>query len=96
MRTGEIIEADADDLAIEKGIGLWIGTFDGLAAFFIEQTGKQVEPAEQFDKPLVHQGLGQYDEGTLGTAGKMEAVKDEAGLDGFPQAHFIGKQYTGL
>ena len=96
MRTGKIIEADADDLAIEKGITLWIGTFDGLAAFFIEQTGKQVEPAEQFDKPLVHQGLGQYDEGTLGTAGKMEAVKDEAGLDGFPQAHFIGQQDTGM
>ena len=69
-RGSQIIETDADDLTVEKGIGIGVGSFDGLAAFLIKQTGDQVEPAEQFDKPLVHQGLRQNDQGTLGPAGQ--------------------------
>ena len=67
-----------------------------MAAFLIKQTGDQVEPAEQFDKPLVHQGLRQNDQGSFGPAGQMQAVQNETGLDGFPQADFIGEEYTGL
>ena len=95
-RGGQIIETDADDLTVEKGIGVGVGSFDGLAAFLIEQTGDEVEPAEQFDKPLVHQGLGKYDQGPFGPTGKMQAVQNETGLDGFAQAYFIGEEYTGL
>ena len=54
MRTSKIIKADTYNLAIKKGIGFRSRTFDGLATLFVKETGYQIEPAEEFNKPLVH------------------------------------------
>ena len=83
--TGQVIEAHANNLTVEKGVGFGVGAFDRLAAFFVEETGQQVEPTHQFDEPLMHQGFRKDDQGAFSPSGQVEAVKNEAGLDGFPK-----------
>jgi len=41
----------------------------------------------------MHQRFGHQDEHARGFAGQMHAVQDQARLDRFPQAHFVGQQY---
>ena len=81
-----------DELGIKERIGFRVMGFDGLAALLVEDGEEQVEAAEKLDEPLVDERLGDEDEDAVGAAGEMKAVKDEAGLDGFPESDFIGEQ----
>ena len=90
--TGQVVQAYANNLTVEKGVGVRVGAFDRLAAFFVEETSQQVKPTHQLDEPLVHQGFRKDDQGALGSSGQMEAVKNQTGFDGFSQAYFIGEE----
>ena len=58
MRTGEIIEADADDPAIEKGITLSITPSMAWQRSSSNKLASRLNWRSN-DKPLVHQRLGQ-------------------------------------
>ena len=58
--------------------------------FLVEDREEQVETAQKFDEPLVDQRFRHEDEDAPGETGEMEAVQDEAGLDGFSKPHLIG------
>ena len=66
-----------------------------LAAAFVIDGEEEVEAAQQLDEPLVDQRLGDKDQDAVGAASQVQAVEDEAGFDGFPQAHFVGEEDAG-
>ena len=95
-RGSQIIETDADDLAIEKGLA------SGSAPSMAWQRSSSNKLASRLNRrssSINHwciEDSGSMIRALFGTAGKMEAVQDETGFDGFAQAHFIGQQNAGL
>jgi hypothetical protein len=61
-------------------------------ALFVVNAEPQIEAAEQFDEPLVGQRLRDEDEDPFRFSHGQEALEDEAGFDGFSQAHFVGEE----
>jgi hypothetical protein len=86
----EELDATEDELVIEEGVGVGMPLFDGQAAFLIEDGGVEVKATEHFDEPLIDERFGDENEGAGGAAAEEETVEDEAGLDGFSEADFIG------
>ncbi len=87
--------AGDDELAVEKGVGSRVAGFDGDDAFLVEEVEEEVEPAEEFDEPLVNERVGEDDEDAVGAAGEVEAVENEAGFDGLAEADFVGEEDAG-
>ena len=92
---GEEGKGADEELAIEEGVAAFGAVFDGGAAGFVEEAEAEVEAAQQFNEPLVDEGFGDENEDAVGPASEVEAVEDEAGLDGFAQADFIGEKDAG-
>ena len=85
-----------DELVFEEGIEFGILRGDGLASFFIEDGEGEIEAAVKLDKPLMDEGVGEEDEDAVGATGEVEAVEDEAGLDGFSEADFVSEEGAGV
>ena len=66
--------------------------FDGFAARLVEESEQKVEPAKQFDEPLMNERLGNQNQDAFGAACEMEAVKDKAGFDRFAEPHFVSEK----
>ncbi len=64
----------------------------GLTLVLVQQSDVQREAAQQFDQPLVGQAVGHQNQRALYPASQQQAVKNQAGFDGFAQAHFVGQQ----
>ncbi len=92
---GEKGEAGEDELGIEEGVDAFVVVLNGLAAVFVKETEEEIEAAEEFDEPLMEEGVGDEDEDAGGAAGELEAMKDEAGLDGFAEADFVSEEDAG-
>jgi hypothetical protein len=92
---GEEGEAGEDELGIQEGVDAFVVVFDGLAAVLVKEAEEEIEAAEEFDKPLMEEGVGDKDEDAGGAAGELEAMEDEAGLDGFAEADFVCEQDAG-
>src|SRR5688572_22491758 len=54
----------------------------------------EVEAAQQFDEPLMHERFGHKDQRALHTSGEDEPVQDEAGLDCLSEPDFIRKKHS--
>ena len=67
-----------------------------LAAAFVVDREEHVEAPKQLHEPLVDQRLGDEDEDAVGAARQVQAVENEAGFDGFPEANFVGEKDAGM
>ena len=56
-RAAEQRERTKDELAVEERVAFGISGFDGGAALFIKEAEHQIEAAQQFDEPLMRQGI---------------------------------------
>ena len=68
---------------------------DGGASRLVEDVEPQVETAQQFEKPLVHERFRHDDEHALRATGEQQPVEDQAGLDRLAEADFVGKEHAG-
>ena len=71
-----------------------LALLDGLAAFLVEDVEPKIEAAQQFHEPLVHQRFRHEDQHALRAAGQDQPMQNQAGFDGFAQAHFVGEQHA--
>jgi hypothetical protein len=83
-----------EDSRKAKSVAAGHGLFQRLAAFFVVDREAEVEAAQQFDEPLVHQRVRQQHQRARGAAGGELASEDHAGLDGLAQAYFVGQQHA--
>ena len=88
-------QAAEHQLTVEERVDARFVEFDGLAAVLVEDAKEQVEPAPQFNKPLVDEWLGQEDQDSAGPACAMEPVQDQARLNRFTQTDFVGQKNPG-
>ena len=86
-------QAGHNQLIIEKWIDLWIRCLDGNAAILVKDVKPQVEPPQEFNKPLMNEGLRHQNQNPRRPAGVDQTMQDEAGLNGLPQTHLIRQQY---
>jgi hypothetical protein len=91
----EKIDAREDQLIVEEGVRTGFARLDGGAAFFIEDVQPDVETAEHFDEPLMHERFRHQHEDAFRPAGEQQAVENQAGFDGLAEAHFVGEQDPG-
>ena len=91
---GEKADAREHELIVEKRIRLRVGRLDGLAAFLVEDVEPEIEAAQQFHEPLMHERFREDDEHALRAAGQEQPMQDEARLDGFAEAHLVGQQHA--
>ena len=90
----ERLEATDHELIVFEGIGLGIDCGGGFAVLGIDEGEPEVKAAEQLDKPLVDERFREHDKDPLGPAGELQAVEDEAGLDGFAQPDLVGEEHA--
>ena len=93
-RSGGISREEIDranhELAVEEGIHA--GGVERGAPFLVENRKCHLEPPEHFDEPLVDERGRKKNQDACRTAGQVQALQHEAGLNGFPEPHFVGEQ----
>src|SRR5581483_11104424 len=75
-------------LDFEKWIGLSIRT----APLCIINVEPEIEPAQQFQEPLMDERFGYKNQCTFHASGQDQAVQNQAGFDSLPQPDFIRQQ----
>ena len=80
---------------VYQGIDIIFLGLEVVVAALVDDGETQVEAAQHFHQPLVNQRIRHHNQGPAGAAGVQLVMQDQAGFDGFTQAHFIGQQYPG-
>jgi hypothetical protein len=94
IRSGEERDGAERELRGEKRVLRGVARFAGEAAGFVVDAEPEIEAAEQLDEPLVRERFGDENEDAFRLTDGEEALEDEAGLDGFAEAHFVGEEHA--
>ena len=87
------VEAGQHELIIQKRIRARFAGLDGGAPFLIEDVQPHVEASEHLHEPLMHERFGHQHQDAIRPSTQEQAVQDQAGLDGFAQAHFVREHH---
>ena len=66
--------------------------FAGDATGFVVDTEPEIKAAQEFDEPLVREGLGHENEDAFRLADGEEPLEDETRLNGFSQPDFVREE----
>ena len=92
LAAGEERHGAEGELRGEKRILAGVTLLAGDATRLVIDAEPEIEAAEQLDEPLMRQRLGHEDEHAFRFSDGEEALEDEAGLDGFAEAHLVGEE----
>ena len=67
----------------------------GLTPPDIKDAEAEIEAAQQFHIPLMHQRLRHQDQDPVSPSGQMQPVQNQAGFDRLSQPHFICEEHPG-
>jgi hypothetical protein len=88
---GEEVHRGDHGLPVEERIHGLIALFLGTEQILVDHGEHVVEAAVEFHHPLVDQLRGRDHQHAPDLAGHVQAMEDEPGFDGLPQAHFVGQ-----
>ena len=91
-RVRQETDAANDLLIVQEGVLDGFLIVDRTTPFLVEQAHVQIEFAEHFDEPLMHERFRDDDQDPFDLFAHQQAVKDEARFDRFAQSDFVGKQ----
>ena len=88
------MDATEHELIVEERISVRVGSLNGLATLVVKNVEPEIEPAEQFNEPLVNERFRHKDQHTLYASRLDQPMNNQAGFDRLAQAHLIGEQHA--
>ena len=85
------LDGTQHQLFMHKGI---VGIFllaEGFALIVVQYPHRHIEAAAHLHQPLVNQGIRHQDHDATDFTADKKLMGNQAGFDGFTQAHFIGQ-----
>jgi len=83
-----------DELLRQERICLRVRLVDRRATRLVEDVEPEVEAAQEFEEPLVHERIGHQYQRAADPAGQEKAMQHETGFDRLAQAHVVRQQHA--